>query len=282
MPSTDHEHRSEGPRTERALLDPRKAAILEAVVTEYIGTAQPVGSQHVAQAAGGRGLVGHGALARWSRSSTRATWSSPTPVPGGSRPTRATASSSTTWPSRASSVPAQRQKVSRFFDQVHGEMEEMLERTSGLLSELTSLRRGRGRARATSRRPSARSSWSASGPAWPCSSWCWPTAPSRSAPSSSTDDVGDEVLAGGHGPAPGRLPADGSLADRGPARAATGDPAGRPGARRAPPPPWPARRAPTRGRPRLRRRPLPAGRRPSTPSRRCARCSASSSSRWSW
>src|ERR1700689_3992651 len=34
--------------------------------------------------------------------------------------------------------PAQRQKVSRFFDQVHGEMEQMLERTSGLLSDLTS------------------------------------------------------------------------------------------------------------------------------------------------
>ena len=34
--------------------------------------------------------------------------------------------------------PAQRQKVSRFFGQVHGEMEGMLERTSGLLSDLTS------------------------------------------------------------------------------------------------------------------------------------------------
>jgi len=34
--------------------------------------------------------------------------------------------------------PAQRQKVSRFFAQVHGEMEEMLERTSGLLTDLTS------------------------------------------------------------------------------------------------------------------------------------------------
>ncbi len=33
--------------------------------------------------------------------------------------------------------PAQRQKVRRFFDQVHGEMEEMLERTTVLLSDLT-------------------------------------------------------------------------------------------------------------------------------------------------
>jgi heat-inducible transcriptional repressor len=34
--------------------------------------------------------------------------------------------------------PVQRQKVSRFFEQVHGEMEEMLEHTSELLSDLTS------------------------------------------------------------------------------------------------------------------------------------------------
>jgi len=34
--------------------------------------------------------------------------------------------------------PTQHEQVSHFFDQVHGEMEEMLERTSGLLSQLTS------------------------------------------------------------------------------------------------------------------------------------------------
>ena len=34
--------------------------------------------------------------------------------------------------------PAQRTQVSRFFNQVHGEMEEVLERTSSLLTELTS------------------------------------------------------------------------------------------------------------------------------------------------
>src|ERR1700730_6548967 len=33
-------------------LNPRRAAILEAVVTEYIGTAEPVGSSHVATAQG--------------------------------------------------------------------------------------------------------------------------------------------------------------------------------------------------------------------------------------
>jgi heat-inducible transcriptional repressor len=34
--------------------------------------------------------------------------------------------------------PVQRRQVTQFFDQVHGEMEDMLERASGLLSELTS------------------------------------------------------------------------------------------------------------------------------------------------
>ena len=33
-------------------LDGRKAAILNAVVTEYIGSGQPVGSQYVVEAAG--------------------------------------------------------------------------------------------------------------------------------------------------------------------------------------------------------------------------------------
>ena len=46
------EARPQAPAASASRLDPRKAAILEAVVTEYIGTAQPVGSQHVAQATG--------------------------------------------------------------------------------------------------------------------------------------------------------------------------------------------------------------------------------------
>ncbi|MCL4445745.1 MAG: hypothetical protein M1134_02550, partial [Actinobacteria bacterium] len=52
MTTTDYGTRqAEKGRSSRptgARLDERKAAILEAVVTEYIGTAQPVGSQHIA------------------------------------------------------------------------------------------------------------------------------------------------------------------------------------------------------------------------------------------
>jgi heat-inducible transcriptional repressor len=118
-------------------LDPRKAAILEAVVSEYIGTAQPVGSHHVAQAAGINvssatirsemvALEREGYLMQPHTSAGRI------PTDKGYR----FFVDQLTEPGVLG--PAQRQKVSRFFDQVHGEMEEMLERTSGLLSELTS------------------------------------------------------------------------------------------------------------------------------------------------
>ena len=46
MPTTDDSRTEESP-TAGGDLDARKAAILNAVVTEYIGSAQPVGSQPV-------------------------------------------------------------------------------------------------------------------------------------------------------------------------------------------------------------------------------------------
>ena len=51
MPRTE-DRTLKGPAEPDHALDDRKAAILEAVVTEYIGTAQPVGSGHVAAVAG--------------------------------------------------------------------------------------------------------------------------------------------------------------------------------------------------------------------------------------
>jgi heat-inducible transcriptional repressor len=118
-------------------LDPRKAAILEAVVTEYIGSAQPVGSHHVALAAGIGvssatirsemvALEHEGYLTQPHTSAGRI------PTDKGYR----FFVDQLTEPGVLG--PAQRQKVSRFFEQVHGEMEDMFERTSGLLSELTS------------------------------------------------------------------------------------------------------------------------------------------------
>jgi len=118
-------------------LDARKASILEAVVAEYISSAQPVGSHHVAEAAGLNvssatirsemvALEREGYLVQPHTSAGRV------PTDKGYR----FFVDQLTEPGVLG--PSQRHKVSRFFEQVHGEMEEMLERTSGLLSELTS------------------------------------------------------------------------------------------------------------------------------------------------
>ena len=118
-------------------LDDRKAAILEAIVTEYIGSATPVGSQHVARATGINvssatvrsemvALEREGYLTQPHTSAGRI------PTDKGYR----FFVDQLTEPGILG--PTQRHKVSRFFDQVHGEMEEMLERASRLLSDLTS------------------------------------------------------------------------------------------------------------------------------------------------
>ena len=118
-------------------LNARRAAILEAVVSEYIGTAQPVGSQLIAQVPGVNvssatvraemvALEHEGFLAQPHTSSGRI------PTDKGYR----FFVDHLTAPGVLG--PAQRHKVHQFFDQVHGEMEEMLGRASGLLSDLTS------------------------------------------------------------------------------------------------------------------------------------------------
>ena len=118
------------------MLDERKTAILSAVVQEYIATALPVGSTHIADAPG-CGCRRRRCATRWRCSSRRATSSSRTRRPGGSRPTRATASSSTTSPPRAGSTSTPRPRVGEFFATAHGRLEEMLHRTTDLLARLT-------------------------------------------------------------------------------------------------------------------------------------------------
>jgi heat-inducible transcriptional repressor len=118
-------------------LDPRKAAILEAVVHEYIGTAQPVGSQHVAHAAGIS--VSSATVRAEMVALEREGYLVQPHTSAGRIPTDKGYRFFVDQLSEPGVLgPAQRQKVSRFFEQVHGEMEDMLERTSGLLSDLTS------------------------------------------------------------------------------------------------------------------------------------------------
>jgi heat-inducible transcriptional repressor len=121
---------------ERALNE-RQAAILEAVVTEYIGSAEPVGSSHVANAPGVQvssatvrsemvALERDGYLVQPHTSAGRI------PTDKGYR----FFVDHLTQPGVLG--PAQHAQVCTFFDQVHGEMEQMLDRATGLLSELTS------------------------------------------------------------------------------------------------------------------------------------------------
>jgi heat-inducible transcriptional repressor len=117
-------------------LDPRKAAILTAVVNEYIASAQPVGSQHVAAAPGVNvssatvraemvALEGEGYLAQPHTSAGRI------PTDKGYR----FFVDHLTRPGMLDA--ARRRQVRDFFDHAHGEIEDMLERTSGLLADLT-------------------------------------------------------------------------------------------------------------------------------------------------
>ena len=118
-------------------LNIRRAAILEAVVSQYIGTAEPVGSSHVADAPGVRvssatvrsemvALEREGYLVQPHTSAGRI------PTDKGYR----FFVDHLTTPGVLG--PVQRRQVSQFFEQVHGEIETVLERATGLLSELTS------------------------------------------------------------------------------------------------------------------------------------------------
>src|ERR1700723_4163159 len=135
-PPTDSTPLTDVADDERAL-NARRAAILEAVVTEYIGTAEPVGSSHVASAPGVQvssapvrsemvALERDGYLVQPHTSAGRI------PTDKGYR----FFVDHLTEPGVLG--PTQHQAVSVFFDQVHVEMETMLERATGLLTELTS------------------------------------------------------------------------------------------------------------------------------------------------
>ncbi|MDP9387693.1 MAG: heat-inducible transcriptional repressor HrcA [Actinomycetota bacterium] len=118
------------------MLDERKAAILRAVVEEYIETAQPVGSAHVARAArlavssatvrNEMAVLEHeGYLVQPHTSAGRI------PTDKGYR----FFVDQLTGPGTLQ--PEQRQRVRDFFDSAHGELEQMLHDTSRLLSSLT-------------------------------------------------------------------------------------------------------------------------------------------------
>src|SRR3954451_21332778 len=117
------------------VLDERKASILRAVVEEYIQTAQPVGSGHIASAPGVQvssatvrnemaALESEGFLAQPHTSAGRS------PTEKGYR----YFVDAITQPSLDRTAS---QQVRAFFDQAHGEIEQMLADTTRLLTGLT-------------------------------------------------------------------------------------------------------------------------------------------------
>jgi len=118
------------------MLDDRKAAILRAIVAEYIDTALPVGSGHLARSGGVdvspatirnemAALERDGYLAQPHTSAGRV------PTEKGYR----FYVDSLDAPGPLD--PSRRQQVKQFFARAHGEIEHMLNETSRLLSDLT-------------------------------------------------------------------------------------------------------------------------------------------------
>jgi heat-inducible transcriptional repressor len=119
------------------MLDERKSAILRAVVQEYIETAQPVGSAHLARTRnlGVSPATVRNEMAVLEREGFLAhphTSAGRIPTDKGYRFFVDTISS----PQRALE-PAHKQQVASFFTRAHGQLEEMLHDTSRLLSRLT-------------------------------------------------------------------------------------------------------------------------------------------------
>jgi heat-inducible transcriptional repressor len=117
-------------------LDARKAAILNAIVTEYIGSAQPVGSQHVVDAPGVH--VSSATVRSEMASLEREGYLAQPHTSAGRIPTdKGYRFFVDSLEGPGPLDPSRRQQVRTFFDAAHGEIESMLEQTSGLLADLT-------------------------------------------------------------------------------------------------------------------------------------------------
>ncbi len=119
-----------------AELDHRKAAILNAVVSEYIETAQPVGSAHIT---GTPGVEVSSATVRSEMAALeRDGYLAQPHTSAGRIPTDKGYRFFVDHLGRPGALgPHERHEVRNFFAHVHGEVEDLLGRTSGLLASLT-------------------------------------------------------------------------------------------------------------------------------------------------
>ncbi len=117
-------------------LDDRKASILKAVVAEYIESAQPVGSGHIT---GQPGVKVSSATVRTDMAALeREGYLAQPHTSAGRIPTDKGYRFFVDHLERQGTLgPDQRHQVRQFFRHVHGEVEDLLGRTSGLLAELT-------------------------------------------------------------------------------------------------------------------------------------------------
>jgi heat-inducible transcriptional repressor len=125
-------------RLDCQMLDKRKAAILRAVVEEYIETAQPVGSSHVASAGG---VDVSSATVRNEMAQLEADGYLLQPHTSAGRvPTQQGYRFFVDHLRNPLRLPApSAQQVRAFFERAHGEVEQMLSATGRLLSNLTDL-----------------------------------------------------------------------------------------------------------------------------------------------
>jgi heat-inducible transcriptional repressor len=133
---TSEDRGAEGTATGASELDARKAAVLNAVVTEYVGTSQPVGSQHIV---GAPGVNVSSATVRSDMATLeREGYLTQPHTSAGRIPTDKGYRFFVDHLGGPGSLdPASRQTVRRFFGHAHGEIEQMLDQTSRLLTDLT-------------------------------------------------------------------------------------------------------------------------------------------------
>jgi heat-inducible transcriptional repressor len=129
-----HPHAGAAPSEEE--LDPRKTAILNAVVGEYIETGEPVGSAHIS---GAPGVEVSSATVRSDMAALeRDGYLTQPHTSAGRIPTdKGYRFYVDALGSPGTLGPVQRQEVRRFFAHVHGAVEDLLGHTSGLLANLT-------------------------------------------------------------------------------------------------------------------------------------------------
>jgi heat-inducible transcriptional repressor len=137
-PAPSHPRTAEAPQPseEDDELDPRKAAILNAVVTEYIETAEPVGSAHIT---GTPGVEVSSATVRSDMAALeRDGYLTQPHTSAGRIPTdKGYRFFVDNLGSPGALGPVQRQEVRSFFAHVHGAVEDLLAHTSSLLTNLT-------------------------------------------------------------------------------------------------------------------------------------------------